>query len=133
MSASLESSIAVREIYSVSRLNREARMLLGVSFPLLWVEGEISNLAAPASGHLYFTLKDATACVRCAMFRRQNLHLGFKPHDGMQVLARARVSLYEPRGDFQLAVEIKRPLDADAHLRDHAPFLIHNLHKRALG
>jgi exodeoxyribonuclease VII large subunit len=105
MSASLESSIAVREIYSVSRLNREARMLLGVSFPLLWVEGEISNLAAPASGHLYFTLKDATACVRCAMFRRQNLHLGFKPHDGMQVLARARVSLYEPRGEFQLTVE----------------------------
>ncbi len=105
MSASLISSIAVGEIYSVSRLNREARMLLGVSFPLLWVEGEISNLAAPASGHLYFTLKDAAACVRCAMFRRQNLHLAFKPHDGMQVLVRARVSLYEPRGEFQLTVE----------------------------
>jgi exodeoxyribonuclease VII large subunit len=94
-----------REIYSVSRLNREARLLLTVSFPLLWVEGEVSNLAAPASGHLYFTLKDDGACVRCAMFRSQNLYLRFQPRDGMQVLVRARVGLYEPRGEFQLTVE----------------------------
>jgi exodeoxyribonuclease VII large subunit len=105
MSASPETTLATREIYSVARLNREARMLLSLSFPLLWVAGELSNLAAPASGHLYFTLKDDAACVRCAMFRNQNLYLRFKPRDGMQVLVRARVSLYEPRGEFQLTVE----------------------------
>lgn len=105
MPASLEPSVAAREIYSVSRVNREARMLLGMSFPPLWVAGEVSNLAAPASGHFYFTLKDDAACVRCAMFRNQNLHLRFKPRDGMQVVVRARVSLYEPRGEFQLTVE----------------------------
>jgi exodeoxyribonuclease VII large subunit len=105
MSTFLNPNLAQREIYSVSRLNREARLLLTVSFPLLWVEGEISNLAAPASGHLYFTLKDNEACVRCAMFRNQNLYLRFKPRDGMHVLARARVGLYEPRGEFQLTVE----------------------------
>ena len=105
MSVSYEPTSTQREIYSVSRLNREARMLLNISFPLLWVEGEISNLATPASGHLYFTLKDDAAGVRCAMFKNQNLFLRFKARDGMQVLLRARVSLYEPRGDFQLAVE----------------------------
>lgn len=105
MSSSLTPVVTQREIYSVSRLNREARLLLTVSFPLLWVEGEISNLATPASGHLYFTLKDAAACVRCAMFKSHNLRLRFRPRDGMQVLVRARVGLFEPRGEFQLTVE----------------------------
>jgi len=95
----------LRVIYSVSRLNREARHLLEGGLPLLWVEGEISNLARPSSGHLYFSLKDAAAQVRCAMFRTRNNHLSFVPKDGMQVLVRTRVSLYEPRGDFQLIVE----------------------------
>lgn len=94
-----------RDIYSVSRLNREARELLEGGLPLLWVEGEISNLARPASRHLYFTLKDDAAQVRCAMFRNHNLYLRFAPRDGMRVLARARVSLYEARGEFQLLVE----------------------------
>jgi exodeoxyribonuclease VII large subunit len=105
MSTPFETIGALREIYSVSRLNREARLLLSMSFPLLWVEGEISNLSAPASGHLYFTLKDDAACVRCAMFKSQNLYLRFRPQPGMSVLVRARVSLYEPRGEFQLTVE----------------------------
>lgn len=94
-----------REIYTVSRLNREARALLEVSFPLLWVEGEISNLSRPSSGHLYFSLKDEAAQVRCAMFRPRNQYLSFTPKDGMHVLARVRVGLYEGRGEFQLIVE----------------------------
>jgi exodeoxyribonuclease VII large subunit len=94
-----------REIYSVSRLNAEARALLEGGFPLIWIEGEVSNLARPASGHLYFTLKDADAQVRCAMFRSRNTALAFRPEDGLHVLARARVSLYENRGDFQLIID----------------------------
>ncbi len=95
----------VREIFTVSQLNREARALLEGEFPRVWVEGELSNLARPASGHLYFTLKDPAAQVRCALFRNRNHALRFRPADGMQVLARARVSLYEARGDYQLIVE----------------------------
>lgn len=92
-------------VYSVSRLNQEARGLLESSFPLLWVEGEISNLARPASGHWYFSLKDEQAQVRCAMFKGRNRLLRFRPSDGMQVRLRAQVSLYPARGDFQLIVE----------------------------
>ncbi|MBK5964503.1 exodeoxyribonuclease VII large subunit [Thiocystis minor] len=94
-----------RDIYSVARLASEVRAVLDGSFPLLWVRGEISNLAQPASGHLYFSLKDEAAQVRCAMFRAKRLLLPFKPANGQQVLARVRVTLYEPRGDFQLVVE----------------------------
>jgi len=94
-----------RDVFSVSRLNREAKALLEGSFPLLWVEGELSNLSRPASGHLYFTLKDAQAQVRCALFRGSQRHVSVTPKDGMQVLVRARVSLYEGRGDYQLIVE----------------------------
>ncbi|MEE9421926.1 MAG: exodeoxyribonuclease VII large subunit [Gammaproteobacteria bacterium] len=94
-----------REIYSISRLNREARTLLEGTFSKLWVEGEISNLACPASGHLYFTLKDASAQVSCALFKGRAQQLRFKPVEGMQVVARAKVSLYEPRGNYQLIVE----------------------------
>jgi exodeoxyribonuclease VII large subunit len=94
-----------KTIYTVSRLNREARFVLNELFGTLWIEGEISNLSAPASGHLYFTLKDADAQVRCAMFRPQARLTPFKPKNGDHVLARAQVGLYEPRGDFQLVVE----------------------------
>ena len=94
-----------RDIYSVSRLNREARNLLEGSFPLLWLEGEISNLARPASGHWYLSLKDKTASVRCAMFRNRNRLLRFQPENGAQVLVRARISLYEARGEFQIIIE----------------------------
>jgi exodeoxyribonuclease VII large subunit len=94
-----------REIYTISRLNREARAILESEFPPIWVQGEVSNLARPSSGHIYFTLKDAFAQVRCAMFRSRNQSLGFEPHAGRQVVALARVSLYENRGEFQLIVE----------------------------
>jgi len=93
------------EIYTVSRLNREIRFLLEGSFPMLWVEGEISNFSAPNSGHWYFSLKDNTAQVRCAMFRPQNRRLTLTPKDGMHVMIKSRVSLYEGRGDFQLLAE----------------------------
>lgn len=103
--ADLLKTLPERDVYTVSRLNREARALLEISFPLLWVEGEISNLSRPSSGHLYFSLKDEATQVRCAMFRLRNQYLSFTPKDGAHVLARVRVSLYEGRGEFQLIVE----------------------------
>lgn len=98
-----------RDIYSVSRLNAEVRAVLDGSFPLLWVQGELSNLSQPASGHLYFSLKDGASQVRCAMFRSKRRLLSFQPANGQQILVRARVGLYEPRGDFQLIVEQVEP------------------------
>lgn len=93
------------KIYTVSQLNRETSLLLSEHFLTIRVEGEISNLSMPSSGHLYFSLKDANAQIRCAMFRNQQRRLGFKPENGKQVIAKAEVSLYEPRGDYQLIVE----------------------------
>ena len=98
-----------REIYSVTRLNREVRTLLERSFSLLWVEGEVSNLARPASGHMYFSVKDNDSQVRCAMFRGRNSTLNFDVQAGMQVLLRVRVGLYEGRGEYQLVVEYMEP------------------------
>lgn len=94
-----------RNVLTVSLLNEQVRDLLEGSFPNLWVEGEISNLAQPSSGHLYFTLKDAGAQIRAAMFRGNNRFLSFTPKNGQQVLVKARLSLYAPRGDYQLIVE----------------------------
>lgn len=94
-----------RDIYSISRLNSELHQVLKNSFPLLWVEGEISNLSTPRSGHLYFSLKDPHAQIRCAMFRNKHNLLRLAPADGMQVLVRVRIAVYEPRGDCQLVVE----------------------------
>lgn len=92
-------------VFTVSRLNRVCRFLLHESLGTIRIEGEISNLSAPSSGHLYFTLKDAEAQVRCAMFRPQARLLTRRPQNGDHVLLKAQVSLYEPRGDFQLIVE----------------------------
>jgi exodeoxyribonuclease VII large subunit len=94
-----------RDVYTVSRLNREAKLLLETGLPALWLEGEISNFARPSSGHWYFSLKDTGAQVRCAMFRGSNLRVRVTPRDGLHVLVRARVSLYEARGEYQLIVE----------------------------
>jgi len=94
-----------RHILTPSSLNRLVRDLLGDALPQVWIEGELSNVAKPASGHLYFTLKDAGAQVRAAMFKPKSSWLRFKPADGMHVLVRARVGLYEPRGEYQLVVE----------------------------
>ncbi len=94
-----------RSVFSVSELNSAVARLLEQEFAWIWVEGEISNLATPASGHIYFTLKDAGAQVRCAMFRGRNRELKFKPEHGSQVVVRCKVSLYEARGDYQLIVD----------------------------
>ncbi len=96
---------STRKVFSISELNRKAKELLEIHLPLIWVEGEISNLSQPSSGHWYFTLKDENAQVRCAMFRGRNQYLKFKPAAGDFVSARVRVSLYEGRGEFQLIVE----------------------------
>jgi len=94
-----------RDVYSVSRLNHEVRSLLEEHYFSVWVEGEVSNLARPGSGHWYFSLKDPSAQVRCAMFRGANNKVPFELEDGQLVRARARVSLYEGRGEFQLIVD----------------------------
>ena len=96
---------AGRDIYSVSRLNREVRILLERGFATLWLEGETSNLSRPSSGHWYFSLKDATAQVRCCMFRQRNLLSAFGAKDGQKVLVRARLGLYEARGEYQLIID----------------------------
>ncbi len=93
------------EIYSVSELNRLAKIVLEETFAVVWVEGEISNFACPSSGHMYFTLKDLNAQVRCALFRQRNRVLNFTPENGMHVRVQARVSLYEGRGEYQLIVD----------------------------
>lgn len=92
-------------VLTVSELNQAVKQGLEAAFPLVYIQGEISNLARPASGHLYFSLKDPRAQVRCALFRARQKALGCTPRDGLQVLVRARVTLYEPRGDYQLLVE----------------------------
>jgi exodeoxyribonuclease VII large subunit len=94
-----------RDVYSVSRLNREVKILLERGFGTLWLEAEISNLARPGSGHWYFSLKDAGAQVRCCMFRQRNMLCKFAAKDGQKVLVRARIGLYEPRGEYQLFIE----------------------------
>ncbi len=94
-----------REVLSVSDLTRSAKMLLEGKFPSVFVEGEISNFSAPSSGHWYFTLKDAKSQLRCAMFKGRNQRLRFVPRNGMQVIVRGKISLYEGRGDFQMIAE----------------------------
>jgi len=101
----MHSNLSDRQILSVSQLNRNVRHLIETQLPLLWVEGEISNFARPASGHWYLTLKDDQAQVRCAMFRNANQRVAFQPANGTQVLVRCRAGLYEGRGEYQLIVE----------------------------
>ena len=96
-------------IFTVSRLNQTVRLLLEHEMGQVWISGEISNFTQPASGHWYFTLKDDTAQVRCAMFRNSNRRVTFRPQHGQQVLVRANITLYEPRGDYQIIVESMQP------------------------
>ena len=94
-----------REILTVSQLNQRARVLLEDVFPQVWVEGELSNIARPASGHVYFTLKDRNAQVRCAIFKQQASRVRDLLRDGLLVRVRGRVSLYEGRGDYQMILD----------------------------
>ena len=100
---------AKRNIYSVSQLNQQSRLLLESKFHSIWVEGEVSNCIRPSSGHYYFTLKDAKAQIRCAFFKHKSNKLTFNLEDGLQVIAHAKVSLYEARGDYQLIIDELEP------------------------
>lgn len=98
-----------RPIYTVTQLTREIKNLLERNFEYIWVEGEISNLRIPTSGHIYFTLKDETAQIRAVMFRLQSRLLKFEPGDGLQVISYGRISVYEPRGEYQLIIDYLEP------------------------
>ena len=100
------------EIISVGELNKSAKYLLENNFQNISVIGEISNLARPSSGHIYFTLKDEDGAIRCAMFKNQNLKLNFSPDDGDKCVLKGQVSLYAPRGDYQLIVKSIQPAGA---------------------
>jgi len=98
-----------REVLTVSQLNQRARLLLEDVFPQVWVEGELSNLARPASGHVYFTLKDSNAQIRCALFRQNALRVRQALRDGLAVKVRGKISLFEGRGDYQLIADTVEP------------------------
>lgn len=97
--------VAEQKIFKVSQINAAVRNILEANFANVWLEGEISNLVIPSSGHMYFSLKDELAQVRAVMFRGRQAALRFEPENGAQVIVAAQVSLYEPRGDYQLIVE----------------------------
>ncbi len=101
-----------KKIYSVSELNKESKELLSSHFSIIQIEGEISNLSRPSSGHIYFSLKDPSAQIRCAMFRSQLQRLKFTPENGQKVILSAQVSLYEARGDYQLIANKMQPAGA---------------------
>ncbi|CAH6921439.1 exodeoxyribonuclease VII subunit XseA [Vibrio chagasii] len=113
-------------IFTVSRLNSEVRLLLENEMGIVWLVGEVSNFSAPVSGHWYLTLKDSRAQVKCAMFRGNNRRVTFKPQNGNQVLVKARLSLYEPRGDYQLIIESMQP-EGDGKLQQEFEKLKMNL------
>jgi exodeoxyribonuclease VII large subunit len=101
-------------IYSVSLLTREIKTLLEDRYPFVWVTGEISNCATPASGHTYFSLKDDQAVIRGVMFKKQKRNLKFSLENGLTVMGLARLSVYEPQGAYQLIFEHMEPEGAGA-------------------
>lgn len=106
-----------RNVLTPSQLNALARDMLEGAFPMIWVEGELGGVSRPASGHIYFALKDARAQVRCALFKPKSQWLRFKPVDGMRVMARARLTVYEARGEYQLIVDHMEEAGEGALLR----------------
>ncbi len=116
--SSLPSSIpeekAETKILSVEELNRQIRQLIEGQLSLVWVQGEISNFKAHTSGHYYFSLKDAKSQISAVMFRGHNSRLKFKPTDGLEVIVRGRVTVYEPRGNYQITAEMMEPVGAGA-------------------
>ena len=104
-----DATAAKTRIYTVSELTKGVKFALEGSFGHIWVEGEVSNFISHSSGHMYFSLKDAKSVIRCAMFKRANDSLKFRPKDGMQAICFGNVSVYELRGDYQLIVEKMEP------------------------
>ncbi|KJS28339.1 MAG: hypothetical protein VR64_24885 [Desulfatitalea sp. BRH_c12] len=107
-------SASSKQIYSISKLTSKIKVLLEVSFPMVWITGEISNLKIPGSGHAYFTLKDAQAQIAGVMFRAQRRQLKFDLSDGLTIVALGRISVYEPRGTYQIILEYVEPKGAGA-------------------
>ncbi|MGD2100483.1 MAG: exodeoxyribonuclease VII large subunit [Desulfobacterales bacterium] len=99
----------IRKIYTVSELTDQIKALLEETFPFVWIVGEISNFRTPISGHFYFTLKDEDSQINAVMFRGQQRQLKFEPEDGMRVTAMGRLSVYEPRGSYQIILEYMEP------------------------
>src|SRR5262245_8306188 len=97
------------KILSIGELTRTIKELLEEAFPLVWVSGEISNLSRPSSGHIYLSLKDAEAAIRAVVWRSSNQRIGFELHEGLEVIARGRLTVYPPRGDYQLVIEELHP------------------------
>ena len=95
----------MEKILTVSELTAHIKVLLETSFDTLWVTGEISNLRRPGSGHLYFTLKDADSQIRAVIFRQSAQRIGFDLEEGMSVVCRGRLSVYQPRGEYQIIVD----------------------------
>ncbi|MBW2470198.1 MAG: exodeoxyribonuclease VII large subunit, partial [Deltaproteobacteria bacterium] len=95
----------MRKIYTVSELNAHIKSLLEEQFPFIWIVGEISNFRKPLSGHFYFTLKDEESQLNAVMFRGQQRQLKFMPEDGMRITGMGRLSVYEPRGTYQIILE----------------------------
>jgi len=93
-------------IYNISTLNGEIKRLLEGNFGRVWVNAEISNFVAASSGHWYFTLKDARSQIKCAMFKGRNRSVKFRPRNGQQIMVKANISVYEPRGDYQLLIDV---------------------------
>jgi exodeoxyribonuclease VII large subunit len=120
-----------KHIYTVSELTKYIRVILEDSFPAVWVEGEISNFTLHTSGHMYFSLRDANSVLKCAMFRRSNERLKFRPKDGMKVICFGKLSVYEMRGEYQLVVEEIEPKGIGA-LQLAFQALKEKLHKEGL-
>lgn len=105
----INSLVKPDKIYTVSEVTRMIKLELESAFPLLWVEGEVSNFHRHQSGHLYFTLKDERSQLRAVMFRSEAQQVLFELEDGLQIISRGRINVYEPRGDYQLLVEVVEP------------------------
>ncbi|MGE3973683.1 MAG: exodeoxyribonuclease VII large subunit [Bdellovibrionales bacterium] len=101
-------------VYSISELNRLVKNTIESEFPLIWIRGEISNFKPHSSGHFYFSLKDATSQISAVMFKGHNSRLKFRPEDGMEVMIRGRLTVYEPRGSYQVFCELMEPVGAGA-------------------
>ena len=103
-----------KNMYTVSELNANIKRLLEENFPFVWIFGEISNFRIPASGHFYFTLKDEASQISSVMFRGQQRNMKFEPEDGLNVTGMGRISVYEPRGTYQIILEYLEPSGAGA-------------------
>lgn len=123
--------MAQQHILQVSELTKKVRFILESELNTVWLCGEISNFIAASSGHWYLSLKDQKSQVRCAMFKGNNRRVRIKPENGQQVLVRAKVSLYEPRGDFQLIIEQMEPA-GEGLLRQQYQLLKDKLHREGL-